>query len=120
MPPLLGSDLNGAVPSIALELRWLVRNEIAPANDLLQILKASAQPSHRARNKRCAAGQFRQISQGVGTNDFVLLLVKFLFRANRVDRNFAPLGARNRLFQSGFAGIIFAVADHHKNAGNRL
>ena len=123
---LLGGDVDRAVFSVVFEQGRFVRNQVAAANHLLQLLKAMVQASDRAGHEISAAGAFREDLQGTLSDGGALTgdgkiaaLVRFA-RAHGVDKNFSALGSRNRVLESGTAGVVFPVADHNQHPGHRL
>src|ERR1700690_4033526 len=123
----LGGDVDGAVAAVAVEEGGLVGNQVTAADDFLKIVEALVEPAYGAGDKGGAAGVFGEDFEGaiagrsvIGSHGRVVGGVVGFAGTDGVDEDFAMGGGGDGLFQSGGAGIVFAVADDDEDAGDGL
>ena len=116
----MGLDFDAAVAAVARERSGLVGDEIAATNDLLQIGEAGVEMTDGAGGEGCATGKSGQSAQSTVADRGTLILLQDLTGADGVDGNFAILSGGDGLLESDAAGVVFAIADDDKDAGDGL
>ena len=116
----MGLDFDAAVVAVALKRGGLVGDEIAAANDLLEIGEAGVKMADGAGYKSCAASEIGEGLQRMLAELDAGLLRHFITGADGVNGDLAVLGGGNGLLESDAAGVVFAIGDDDENAGDGL
>src|SRR5690242_6513022 len=105
LPVLLSSDVNGAVLSIGLEVRSLIRDQVAASNQLAQPFQRFAQREYIAGEHRFSSAAFRENREySIG----ITLRARVFPCAECVDRYFRRFRVLDGLLQAAVARIVFA------------
>lgn len=115
-----GGNIDRTILAIAMEEGGFVGDEVAAADDLLEIVKAAAQTMHGAWREGGSAGKIGQRFQSMFAHQRTYNRVGHFTSTDGVDSDFAALGAIDCLFGGNAARVVASIADDDENSGDAL